>query len=97
MTEYLGKLRSGKERIEANRIKVAPPNLEAKGDYESSDGGQISFKDKVELSFTPPGKGTKIYVTEGNADPRETTAARQEVNGNQPLLIKENNWTRLPM
>jgi hypothetical protein len=90
VAEYIGQLRSGKERIEANRIKVEPPKLQASGDYEWPDGGQLSFKDKVELTFTPPSNGTKIYVAEGSADPRDTTATRQEINGSQPLLIKEN-------
>lgn len=88
--EYLGLLKTGKERIEANRIKVEPPHLEPTGNFEWPEGGQLSFKDRVHLTFKAAKSGVKIYVTEGGAEPTDPSAIRQEVNGTEPILISAN-------
>ena len=92
--EYLAQLKSGKEYVEANRIKVEPPTLEPQGEYEWPAGGQLAFKDKIEIRFKTPTNGAKIYITEGSADPTDPAASRHEVKGNEPLLVKENKMIR---
>src|SRR5262249_28118035 len=90
VSEYLGQLRSGKERIEENQIKVEPPQVQAAGDYDWPEGGQLTFKDKVELSFMPSSNGTKVYVAEGNSDPTDASSNRQLITEGQPILVSDN-------
>ncbi len=94
VSEYLAQLKSGKEYIEANRIKVEPPTLEPEGDYDWPEGGQLAFKNKVKIKFKTPSKNAKIYVAEGSADPTNPAADRHEMNGNEPLVIEENKTIR---
>jgi len=86
---YLKQLKSGKTLIEEHRLKVEVPTLAPKGDFEWQGGKTTSFHGKIQLDFAPLAPGTKIYVTEGNANPTDPSAARHEVREAEPLVISE--------
>jgi hypothetical protein len=94
VAEYLNQIRSGKEYIDANRIKVEPPRLEVDNASEWLDGDDLSFKDKVELKFADLKHDAKLFITEGNADPLDPTAPRQEWKADESLVIRENKTIR---
>src|SRR5207253_2144992 len=76
---YVQRLRRGKELVDGNRIRVRLPEVAAEGDCEWSDG-QVSFRDKITLVFTPAEDTAKVYVTEGTADPTDAKSSRTVLN-----------------
>lgn len=108
VTEYTGRLQSGKEHIDANRLKVELPEIEFTGEYTHKSGEPVMFKDRIKLSFKHK-RNARIYVAEGPADPTDSNAAREQVTSALPLVIAENksiryaaqdaegNWSRVEM
>jgi hypothetical protein len=104
--EYTARLRSGKDLIDANRLKVESPQVTITGDFQQS-GSRIDFKGEVKIDLKTRSKNAKIYVVEGNADPRDPNAQREEVLPGVPLQIHdhkeihfvvqdaEGNWGRV--
>ncbi len=92
--EFLSQLKSAREHIEANRIKVEPPDLEADDASELLEAGKLSFKGKTELKFSKPKNGAKIYIAEGSADPTDSNSVRQELNSDGTIVISENKTIR---
>ena len=90
-------MKSGKEHIDANQIKVEPPTLEPQGEYEWADAGQMEYKEQVEIRFKVPPSGSKIYITEGNVDPTDPAVSRYAINDGEPLIVKENKTIRYAM
>ena len=86
---FIKRIKSGKELIEANRRKVESPISKPKGVFEMQ-GKTIEFHGRVQLDFEPPAPGTKIYVTDSNANPTDPSAARLEILDAEPLIIHEN-------
>lgn len=93
VVEYIERLRRGKAQIDDARLKVDLPTVIFAGDYEDS-GTQVSFNSSVTLSFTPKNTGDRVYVAEGAADPTSPTATREQVNGQEPLVIRETKTIR---
>jgi len=93
VVEYIERLRRGKAQIDDARLKVDLPEIKLAGDYEDG-GGQVSFNSSVNVSFIPKNKGDSVYVTEGTADPTSSTATREQVNGQEPLVIRETKTIR---
>jgi hypothetical protein len=91
--DYLKQLKRGKALIEENRLKVEVPTLHPKGDFERQ-GKTTAFHGKIQLDFSPTAPGTKIYVTEGNANPTDPAATRHEVREADPLVISENKMLK---
>jgi hypothetical protein len=92
--EYVRRLRQGKERIDANRIKVEPPKVLMQGDYEETAPGKCSFRDELRLSFSHPMLGAKIYLAEGMNNPIDPNSSRELWNGSGPVVIKDNKTVR---
>ena len=88
-TNFLKQIKSGKDLIEANRRKVGSAKPKPQGIYEWQ-GKTIEFHGKLRLDFDPPAPGTKIYVTDSNANPTDPSATRHEVTEADPLVISEN-------
>lgn len=89
VTEYVGRLRRGKQRIDDNQLKVDPPVPVLSGDYTQS-GSQVSFRGALGISFKHKGKNARIYIVEGNADPTDPTALREEVKPGTEVPIRDN-------
>jgi hypothetical protein len=94
VASYLEQLRRGKEKIEANRIKVEAPTVTPAEECETTGDGQWTYRDQVELRFSHPDSGARVFVAEGSADPRDPSATRQEVDSSQSVIIKENKTIR---
>lgn len=88
VSEYVERLRRGKQLIDQSRLKVESPEVIFTGDCEQS-GGQVSFKGVVKVTLRPKSKNAKIYVVEGNADPTDPNAQREELAGDAPLEIHD--------
>lgn len=92
--EYTDRLRSGKERIEANKLKVDPPEPEFEGEYTRDGESSIRFKDCIKVRFEHKDSAARIYVAEGSADPTDANAPRAQLNGAGPLVIEDNKTIR---
>jgi hypothetical protein len=93
--EYIGRIRRGKERIEAHRLKVASPEVRLVGAGASLIAdGQVRFSDSVAVILHTEDKRTRVYVAEGSADPTDPNAVREEVVGDAPLTIREHKTLR---
>ena len=107
VAEYTNRLQSGKERIDANRLKVELPEIEFAGEYTRESGEPLMFKERIELSFKHKDNTARVYVAEGTADPTDPNDARAQVASAVPLVITDNksiryaaqdaegNWSRI--
>jgi hypothetical protein len=94
IVEYIERLRRGKAQIDDARLKVDLPEIKIAGSNYDEIAGQVSFNGSVRVSFIPKNKGDSIYVTEGAADPTNPTATREQLNGQEPLVIRETKTIR---
>ena len=95
VAEYTERLRSGKAHIEAHRIKVEPPTVSAHGNEKWAGKGELSFQDEVRIELETPLAGAKIFVSEGDADPTNAQAAREQFAPGQALVVRDNKRLRV--
>ena len=84
---YVARLSAGKERIDANRLKVEGPALQIKGQYTRAEGGPVLFKDLISLAFSHSDPNASIYLSEDGADPTSPGASRVQIDGVEPIQI----------
>jgi hypothetical protein len=93
LAEYMGRIRAAKEHIDAQKSSVEMPEVMYHGDYETEGDGDISFSKALSLTFQHPKPSTKIWVSEGQTDPRSDSAERSEVLS--PLSIASTKMLRV--
>ena len=108
--EYVTRLKRGKERIDAHRLKVEQATILVEGQYtrqEHNNEVVINFKNDLCLAFQHTNAAVIIYVAEGQADPMNTDAPRQRMRPGESLSIdtnktlkiavqdQEGNWSQL--
>jgi len=91
--EYIARLSSGKQRIEAHKLMVESPEVHIQGKYQQEDA-LISFSDRLVLTLRPKKPGDRIYLAEGLANPTDPAAQRQEYQGEVQLEIKDRTVIR---
>ena len=95
VSEYVGRLERGKNRIDANRLKVEAAEVTFEGDYIRENDGRVFFKDQIRLIFQHTNSTVRIYVVEGNADPMDASAPRERVNKGESLEIRDNKKIKI--
>jgi hypothetical protein len=91
--EYVDRLQSGKEHIEASRLKVEAPSVKTVGKVKR-DGNQILFQDKVTVTLCPKNPGERIFITENHDNPTNPDSKRQEHKGEFTFETKERKTIR---
>lgn len=91
--EYITRLKRGKERIDAHRLKVEQAKISLEGQHtrqDRNDGVLINFKNDLRLTFQHTNTAVIIYVAEGQADPMNAAASRQRLRPGESLSISTN-------
>lgn len=92
--EYVARLERGKKHIEANRLKVEAATIQYEGEYRCEEG-KIYFKDQIQLKFQHIDTNVKIYLAEGNSDPRMTDAERTYKRPGDDLIIRNTKTLKI--
>jgi hypothetical protein len=93
--EYLRRLIQAKKRIDDNRIKVKPAQVNFTGNYRSESNGHIYFKDHITLMLRHDQQDVKIYLAEGGANPTDPNASRAPVRPGEALEIHDNKLIKI--
>jgi len=94
VSDYINKIKRGKEHIEKNapkigRLKVTYENA------ESQKGNQVYYKGELKITgVAEDGKGA-IYFTDNGADPTDKASERQKLKPGQILTVKGNRTLKL--
>jgi hypothetical protein len=95
-TDYIQKIKVGKQQIENNKIKVEPPIWEIQAGIKTKvektgRGATVSYRQSTKLVVEPPSKGTIVYATSTGEDPRDSKSQRSEIKNKQVLDINGGN------
>lgn len=83
-TDYIQKVKAGKQLVENNKIKVEPPKwgipAETKNRVEKTTrGATVSFRLSTKLEIEPPSKGATVYATSTGEDPKDNKSQRRTI------------------
>lgn len=95
--QYIQILQNALKHIEANRVKVPPPQWDVSEAQEVNRTGtaaQVTFRKGVTLVVEPPEPGVKVLLTDGGEDPREATQ-RETVTDRFELRIQKGALVKL--
>jgi len=94
VSDYINKIRRGKDHIEKNAPKVG----ELKVTYENAEsqkGNQVTFKGELRITgVAEDGKGG-VYYTDNGTDPTKESSERQKLKPGQVLPVKGNRTVKM--
>ena len=95
-SEYIQKLREGKEHVEKITVVPAPEwkIVSPDGTYKTGKKeGRINYRGDPEIEISVPNTAAKIFVTSNGEDPSRSDAQREEVTSSYRLSADDKNMT----
>ena len=94
VSDYINKIKRGKEHIEKNAPKIGQIEVTYEN-AESQNGNQVTFKGELKIAgVAEDGKGW-IYYTDNGSDPTNKSSERQKLKPGQVLSVKNNRTVKM--
>jgi hypothetical protein len=94
VSDYINKIKRGKEHIEKNAPKIGQLKVTYEN-AESQKGSQVYYKRELKITGIAEDSKGSIYFTDNGADPTDKTSERQLLKPGQVLTLKGNRTLKM--